>query len=142
MYLLGLLVKMLKEYYCNGMHFEQRKDERYEDIGRVEAPELCVFPGKLEDISMFGCKIRFPAIIELEADLEVDLKLTPTRKDTFQNITLIGHQMWCHRDNDSTVIGFRFLRSPGSRSLVKYIEKLALAAAEYEEEEEMLSLCM
>lgn len=124
------------------MSFEQRKDERFDDIGRVDAPELCVFPGILEDISMLGCKIRFPAVIELDLESDVELKVTPTRRDACQNLSLIGHPMWLHAENDATVIGFRFLRSPDSRILNKYIEKLALSAAEYEEEEEMLSLCI
>ncbi len=123
------------------MQFEQRKDERFDDIGRVDDPELCVFPGVLVDISMLGCRIRFPASISVDMDSDIDLKITSPRKGTMQSFSLIGHPKWIKEENGSTEVGFRFLRSPGSRLLYKYIEKLAMAAAEYEEEE-MYSLCV
>ena len=123
------------------MQFEQRKDERFDDIGRVDAPELCVFPGVLVDISMLGCRIRFPASVTVDMDSDIDLKITSPRKGTTQSFSLIGHPKWIKEENGSTEVGFRLLRSPGSRLLYKYIEKLAMAAAEYEEEE-MYSLCV
>ena len=123
------------------MQFEQRKDERFDDIGRVDAPELCVFPGVLVDISMLGCRIRFPASVSVDMDTDFNLKVTSPRKGSAQPFSLIGHPMWIEEENGSTEIGFKLLRSPGSRLLYKYIEKLAMAAAEYEEEE-MYSLCM
>jgi len=123
------------------MQFEQRKDERFDDIGRVDAPELCVFPGVLVDISMLGCRIRFPASVSVDMDSDIDLKITSPRKGTTQSFNLIGHPKWIKEENGSTEVGFRLLRSPGSRLLYKYIEKLAMAAAEYEEEE-MYSLCV
>ena len=119
------------------MFTEQRKDERIIDVGRVEAPELCVFPGILEDISMFGSKIRFPAPVDVELNMDVDLTISPSG-NTSQPLKIIAQPKWVKKEENSTEIGFKFLRSPGTRLLNAYIEKLALANAEFEEEEELL----
>jgi hypothetical protein len=119
------------------MFTEQRKDERIIDVGRVEAPELCVFPGILEDISMFGSKIRFPAPVDVELNMDVDLTISPSG-NTSQPLKIIAQPKWVKKEGNSTEIGFKFLRSPGTRLLNAYIEKLALANAEFEEEEELL----
>ena len=119
------------------MFTDQRKDERIIDVGRVEAPELCVFPGILEDISMFGSKIRFPAPVDVELNMDVDLTISPSG-NTSQPLKIIAQPKWVKKEGNSTEIGFKFLRSPGTRLLNAYIEKLALANAEFEEEEELL----
>lgn len=123
------------------MALEHRKDERFEDIGRVDAQNLCVFPGVLVDISMFGCRIRFPATFDVDMESDFVLKITPARKYSLQNIQLIGHPQWVKHEDESTEVGFKLLRSPGTRMLGTYVQKLALAEAEFEEEEEMLAQC-
>lgn len=123
------------------MSLEHRKDERFEDIGRVDAQNLCVFPGVLVDISMLGCRIRFPAVLDVDMEADFELKITPARKYSLQNIQLIGHPQWVKKEDESTEVGFKLLRSPGTRMLGTYVQKLALAEAEFEEEEEMLAQC-
>ncbi|MBQ0167739.1 MAG: PilZ domain-containing protein [Treponema sp.] len=123
------------------MSLEHRKDERFEDIGRVDAQNLCVFPGVLVDISMLGCRIRFPAAFDVDMESDFELKITPARKYSLQNILLIGHPQWVKHEGESTEVGFKLLRSPGTRMLGTYVQKLALAEAEFEEEEEMLAQC-
>lgn len=123
------------------MQSDKRKDERYEDIGRVEAPELCVFPGVLQDISMLGCRVRFPMQFDPDMEMDIEMRVIPAHKRTLQPISLIGHPMWVRHDDNSTEIGFKLLRSPDSRELHQYVQRLALAEAEFEEEEEMLALC-
>lgn len=123
------------------MSLEHRKDERFEDIGRVDAQNLCVFPGVLVDISMLGCRIRFPSVFEVDMESDFELKITPARKYSLQNIKLIGHPQWVKHEGESTEVGFKLLRSPGTRMLGTYVQKLALAEAEFEEEEEMLAQC-
>ena len=118
---------------------DQRKDERFEDVGRVEAPELCVFPGILEDISMLGGKVRFPLNFDVDMDQDINLTISLTSRDMSQPLQLIAHPQWFQKDANATKIGFKFLRSPGTHLLNSYIEKLALANAEYEEE--VLGLC-
>lgn len=121
---------------------EQRKEERFIDIGRVEAPELCVFPGVLEDISMFGSKIRFPANIDVELNEDVELRISPSQRKETQPFLLIGHPKWVQKDENVTQVGFKFLRSPGTHMLNSYIEKLALANAEFNEEDQFLCSVM
>ena len=124
------------------MLVDKRKDERFDDIGRAESPELCALPGFLVDISMLGCRVRFPVNFEVPMEKDIELKVITARKGSSQPITLIAHPQWFHSESDSTEIGFKFLRSPGTRELYKYIERLALSAAEYEEENEIYELCL
>ena len=124
------------------MVVDKRKDERFDDIGRAEAHNLCALPGFLVDISMLGCRVRFPANFEVSTEKDVELKILTARKGSSQPITLIAHPQWSRSESDSTEIGFKFLRSPGTRELYKYIEKLALSAAEFEEENEQYELCL
>lgn len=102
---------------------------------------LCVFPGVLVDISMLGCRIRFPVVLDVDMEADFELKITPARKYSLQNIQLIGHPQWVKKEDESTEVGFKLLRSPGTRMLGTYVQKLALAEAEFEEEEEMLAQC-
>ena len=44
------------------MALEERHSERFDDIGRVEIPELCGISATLENISKDGCKIHYSAI--------------------------------------------------------------------------------
>lgn len=120
------------------MMLDQRKDERFIDIGPVEAPELCVFSGVLEDISLLGGKIRFPALIDVDSSSEITLKIVLSNSHLSEPLILIGQPKWSTQEDSSTQIGFSFLRSPGTPVLNAYIEKLALANAEFEEEEELL----
>mgnify|MGYP007056258632 CR=1 FL=1 len=49
---------------------EERKDVRFEEIGRVDAPDLCALPGVLSDISetALGFKsIHSPGMKQLES---------------------------------------------------------------------------
>ncbi len=120
---------------------EQRRDERYDDIGRVDAPNLCPLSGVLQDISMTGCRIKFPVQCTVDMESEVELTITPAHKKAGQPIVLIGQPQWVKDETDSCEIGLKLLHSPGSRLLGEYIQRLALAAAEYDEEEEMLNIC-
>ena len=119
---------------------EQRKNVRFLDVGRVEAPELCMFPGILEDISMNGSKIRFPLNIDVELNRDINLSISPSNRGTAQPLHLIAHPRWVQKEKNLTQIGFKFLRSPGTHQLNSYIEELASANAQYEEEE-VLALC-
>ncbi len=120
---------------------EQRRDERFDDIGRVDAQSLCPLSGVLQDISMAGCRIKFPVQCTVDMESEVELTVTPAHKQASQPFILIGQPTWVKEEADSCEIGFKLLHSPGSRQLGEYIQKLALAAAEYDEEEEMLNIC-
>jgi len=121
---------------------EQRKDERFVDIGRVDAPDLCVFPGVLEDISLLGGKIRFPVILDVNMEMDVDLIFSPSQKESNSPIHLIGKPMWVQKEESETQIGFKFLRSPGTNLLTSYIEKLVLENSEYQDDNMLLCSVM
>lgn len=106
---------------------EQRKDVRFEDIGRVDIPALCILPAILVDISMYGCKIRYPVALEIETDNEYDLKITPAMRE-FGSFHLIGEPAWIKKEQKATELGFKILRSPGSRNFQNYVEKLMQSA--------------
>lgn len=120
------------------MAIEQRKNERFVDVGRVDAPELCIFPGILEDISICGSKIRFPANFDVELDMDINLAISPNASNFSKVLHLIAHPKWIKNHENETLIGFKFLRSPGTHLLNSYIEKLTLANAEFNEEDQFL----
>ena len=124
------------------MNSEHRKDERFDDIGKVEAPNLCVFPGILEDISALGGKIRFPISLDVELDMDINLAISPNASNFSKVLHLIAHPKWIKNHENETLIGFKFLRSPGTHLLNSYIEKLALANAEFNEEDQFLCSVM
>lgn len=107
------------------MGIDQRKGERFQEIGRVQCNELCVFPGIVSDISISGCKVRFPAILSVDSEEDYELSFTFTRIIKSFSIILIGRPIWFNLDSDSTEIGFKFLHSPGTRQLSELITQLA-----------------
>ncbi len=108
---------------------EQRKDVRFEDIGRVDIPALCVLPAILIDISMYGCKIRFPVKLEVEMESEYDLKITPAIRE-FGSFHLIGEPAWIKKETAATEVGFKILRSPGTKTFQNYVDRLLQNAKE------------
>ena len=56
------------------MEQENRLHTRYEEIGRITAPEICALPGILDDMSLNGCKVHysFPVVVDLENSITVD----------------------------------------------------------------------
>ncbi len=91
---------------------------------------------------MFGCRIKFPVQCTVDMESESELTVIPSaHKQGGQPFVLIGQPTWVKEETDSCEVGFKLLHSPGSRQLSEYIQKLALAAAEYDEEEEMLNRC-
>ncbi|AEE17523.1 hypothetical protein Trebr_2108 [Treponema brennaborense DSM 12168] len=103
------------------MQIEKRRMPRFSDIGRVEAADICIFPGTLIDICMKGCKIRFPIHVTLDMDTEYELTVTVSRKSVPQSLTLIGRPVRLEYSGTSSEIGFQVLRSPDSRLFESYI---------------------
>lgn len=125
------------------MQVEQRRNARFADIGRVEAPEICVFPGILVDISRTGFRVRFSAVVELDMDAEYEFKVKLTRKNFIQEFILIGSPRWIKHTHDSTEAGFYMLHSPKMHQFMQYIQTLENAEAEKTADERMLqSICL
>lgn len=106
------------------MKTEHRKDERFEDSGRVEAKELCALPGVLDDISISGCKVRFPVPVNVDMDNDYDLKMNLPHKNFLPVLKLTGRPQWKKDMGSQTQVGFSFLCSPGTPALTKYINQL------------------
>lgn len=102
----------------------QRKSDRFNDFGRVESSALSQLPGVLDDISIHGCKVRFPISLTVDMDADYTLKIRPSRKTELIPFVLICHPQWVKEIDGSTVIGFAFLRSPDTARLQSYIRQL------------------
>lgn len=103
------------------MQDEKRRHPRFAAIGRVEAEDLCVFPGTLMNISSAGCRIRFPIHVTIDMDREYELRITFSQNSATKEMLLIGQPVYA-KSGISSEIGFKLLRSPGSRLLDSYIE--------------------
>ena len=106
------------------MALEERHSERFDDIGRVEIPELCGISATLENISKDGCKIHysFPVVVDLENDYEI--KITLARIANEGALSLICRPVWAKEVSGSTEIGFKFLHSLDSVKLNEYMIQL------------------
>ncbi len=120
---------------CAMRSVEQRKDVRFEDIGRVDIPALCILPAVLVDISMYGCKVRFPVALDIEMENEYDIKIIPAMRE-FGSFHLVGEPAWIKKEHKSTEVGFKILRSPGSKNLQNYVEKLLQTAESQMQDED------
>ncbi|MBE6350074.1 MAG: PilZ domain-containing protein [Spirochaetaceae bacterium] len=123
------------------MIVEQRKIVRYDDIGKIEAPDISNFAGILEDISQTGCRVRFPILLDIDMDNDYEVKFTPTRSGQ-SSFNLIVHPMWIETEDSATQIGFQFLYSPGERQLLQYIERIAQEKSLLDEELNTDSICI
>ena len=106
------------------MALEERHSERFDDIGRVEIPELCGISATLENVSKDGCKIHysFPVVVDLENDYE--LKITFARIASEGAFSLMCRPVWAKEVSGYTDIGFKFLHSTDIAKLNEYIEQL------------------
>ncbi|MCR4790720.1 MAG: PilZ domain-containing protein [Treponemataceae bacterium] len=120
------------------MDKELRRHTRFVEIGRVDAPDVCLFSGILVDISLNGCKVRFPAKLEIDADVEYELKILTARKDFSAPFILIANVSWLKNTENSCDVGFSIIRSPSTREFEKYIQSLEDEKADEEAEENLL----
>lgn len=106
------------------MTLEERRSKRFDDIGRVEIPELCGVSATLENISNDGCKIHysFPVVVDLENDYE--LKIIFARIANEGAFSLVCRPVWAKEISGSTEIGFKFLHSSDSVKLNEYMIQL------------------
>ena len=105
---------------------EQRVDKRFDDIGRIEAENLCPLAGVLDNISLNGCKVhyKFPVSVDLENDYKA--RITFARDASNGGLSLLCRPKWTRKTNDGTEIGFKILPSADSARLAEYIKKLGL----------------
>jgi hypothetical protein len=99
-----------------------RKAVRYEVVGRVESDELSAFPGTILDLSINGCKIHYsnPVTVSLDTEYVINIKITGG-DSVAESMTLICQPVWACEDSGSTDIGVKFLHSPDTDLLNKFI---------------------
>jgi len=102
-----------------------RKTVRFKDFGRVDAPDISLLPGVLEDISLQGCKVRFPLSLTVDSDNDYELKIHTSRKQNSVPLSLVCHPQWSRGADGGTEIGFQILRSPDTAKLSEYINQLS-----------------
>ena len=110
--------------YTIKMEQENRLHTRYEEIGRITAPEICALPGILDDISLTGCKVHysFPVVVDLEN--EYDVKISPLHGANGTPLNLICTPQWVKEQEGSTFIGFKINYSPDAHKLEEFIKHL------------------
>ncbi|MBQ9495810.1 MAG: hypothetical protein IJR50_09280 [Treponema sp.] len=113
-----------------------RKSIRFDDIGKIEAPQICALPGVLDNISKDGCKVRFPFPIAVDLENEYELKVTPAQKageNVHEPFTVLCIPRWVREVGGTTEIGFSILRSPEYNRVVSYIQSLAEEKNQFDE---------
>ena len=103
---------------------ENRKDTRFEEIGRVNCEELCGVNGILDDISLKGCKVHFPSKLDVDMENDYFLKIRLTRLDKSVEFTVKGLPQWIKEDKEFTYVGFKILTSPDTPKLLDCIEQI------------------
>ena len=106
------------------MNEVNRQFTRYEEIGKVNAPQLCALPGILDDISVSGCKIHYSFKVPVDMETEYEIKLSPLHHGDQTPLNLICLPQWVDESNENTVIGFKILYSPDANRLKTFIEQL------------------
>ena len=120
----SIVVSNPKIPYTIHMEQENRLHTRYEEIGRISAPEICALPGILDDISLEGCKIHysFPVVVDLEN--EYDVKISPLHGTNGTPLNLICTPQWVKEQEGNTFIGFKINYSPDAHKLEDFIKHL------------------
>jgi|GEM_PF-1172141 hypothetical protein len=100
-----------------------RKAKRFEEVAKVSVPNLSQFSGVLVDVSKIGCRIHFNVFLNIEMDMEYEILIFPVLAD-IDSFTLVGEPVWVQNKSKSTEIGFKFLRSVGTKPFEAYIDNL------------------
>ncbi|MBO4639227.1 MAG: PilZ domain-containing protein [Treponema sp.] len=113
---------------------ENRQSQRYPEIGRIIAPELCALPGILDNISFTGCKIHFPVSVVVDLDSEYMIKVTLSRSIDVVPLQLMCKPMWVKENQGVTSIGLQILYSPDDARLREFITYLQEMGEEDDDE--------
>lgn len=103
---------------------DNRQSERFKELGRVFAEQLCAIPGSLDDISDAGCKIHFPCVLNVDMEDEYELNISISRNFNETPLKLICQPQWTAENNGITQIGFKVLYSPDANRLKELIDLL------------------
>jgi len=106
------------------MSEENRQDTRFEEIGRITAPEICALPGVLDDISASGCKVHYSFPIVVDLDNEYEIKISPLHQNEQTPLNLICTPQWVKEQDGNTYIGFKIEYSPDANRLTAFISHM------------------
>ncbi len=121
---LVLAKRQFKIHNFKIMKRKSRMNERFEEIGRVKAEQICILPGVLDDISLSGCKVHFPNPISLDMENDYEISVDFANTELKDTLKLLVHPQWQSADSSETVIGFKILCSPDTPKLKAVIELL------------------
>ena len=126
------------QVHSKRMIVDKRKHSRIAEIGKIEAQDLCLFPGVLVDISKVGCRVRFPTSFLVDTDFDYELKLSSVRQDFVDPLFITVKPIWQNSSTDSTEIGFSIINSQNSKMFDAYIDKLIEEKESIESEQDFM----
>ncbi|MBR1911184.1 MAG: PilZ domain-containing protein [Treponema sp.] len=106
------------------MSRNQRRDERYEYYGCVTSHKICSLPGRLEDISLSGCRVRFPIPVSMDMDNDYTVNIKLFNNESASTLPVLCHPEWNKQEDGQTEIGFSFLQSLNTHKLESYVRHL------------------
>ncbi|GMO68444.1 MAG: hypothetical protein Ta2A_16710 [Treponemataceae bacterium] len=98
--------------------------DRYVCSGQVSVPKMTQQQGDLVDLSLYGCRVRFPEVVIFSGDADYDVHLTPPADVFSTTISIIGRPVWSTYEKDATIIGFTLLSSSNTGLLLRWVELL------------------
>lgn len=121
------------------MEQERRRHPRFCDVGRVDAPEVCMFPGVLQDVSICGCRVEFPMQVDIDMEREYMIRFTPTAEKQLAPFSVRAHPVRLERGESNSVIAFSLMPSSSSHMIETYVDRLARQQAVHTDYAQLLS---
>lgn len=103
---------------------EKRSGGRYKDYARIDAPDLCVLPAMLLDISKNGCRVKFPISVEINKEDECKLNIQPSCKQGLKPFSLTVKPVWTEETNGCNEAGFSIVGTSDFPRLSNYLNVL------------------
>lgn len=115
------------------MSRNQRRDERFEYYGCVTSDEICSLPGRLEDISLSGCRVRFPVPVSMDMDDDYTVNIKLSNNNSTSTLPVLCHPEWNRQEDGQSEIGFSFLHSLNTPKLESYIRHLQKSSSDQDD---------
>ncbi len=103
----------------------KKREERFEEIARIECSEICALGGGLKNISLHGLECYFPSPVSINYEKEYSVLLKFARADCVKVFDLVCNPKWEKEGEGKTDIGFEIMRSPDSPEFSSFIENLS-----------------
>ena len=103
---------------------ENRVCERFPCSGLASAPGITQNQGELGDLSLFGCRVRFPGIIVFSGDAQYEVHLIPPENVFSTTVSITGTPVWSTYEKDATLIGFSLVSASNTALLSQWVDIL------------------